>query len=72
MSSSQAPDEAKELSLVGKVEMRIALADSDDKLETILKTFLAPVLLKLTSQFLSVRNKVWKSSDPRPHVQPHL
>lgn len=52
------PSETKELSLVGKVELRIALADSDTKLETILKTFLAPLLLKLGSEHLSVRNKV--------------
>lgn len=59
--STGAPSESsetKELSLVGKVELRIALADSDTKLETILKTFLAPLLLKLGSEHLSVRNKV--------------
>ena len=50
--------ETKELSLVGKVELRIALADSDTKLESILKTFLAPLLLKLASEHVSVRNKV--------------
>jgi len=50
--------EVKELSLVGKVELRIALADSDAKLELILKTFLAPLLLKLASEHVSVRNKV--------------
>lgn len=50
--------ETKELSLVGKVELRIALADSDTKLESILKTFLPPLLLKLASEHLTVRNKV--------------
>ncbi|KAL8997161.1 MAG: hypothetical protein Q9169_003488 [Polycauliona sp. 2 TL-2023] len=50
--------EAKELSLVGKVELRIALTDSDTKLESILNTYLPPVLLKLASEHLSVRNKV--------------
>lgn len=50
--------EAKELSLVGNVEMRIALADSDSKLESLLKVYLAPFLLKLASEHLSVRNKV--------------
>lgn len=55
--SSQTPEE-RELALIGKVEMRIALADSDPKLETILKTYLAPLLLKLTSEHVSVRNKV--------------
>ncbi|KAK5170812.1 hypothetical protein LTR04_003240 [Oleoguttula sp. CCFEE 6159] len=53
-----ATPEAKELSLVGKVELRIALADSDVKLETTLNTYLAPLLLKLASEHLSVRNKV--------------
>lgn len=48
----------KELSLVGKVELRIALADSDEKLEALLKTYLAPLLLKLASEHASVRNKV--------------
>ena len=53
------PDtETKELSLVSKVELRIALADSDTKLEALLKTFLAPLLLKLASEYSSVRNKV--------------
>lgn len=50
--------EAKELSLVGKVELRIALADSDSKLESLLHTYLAPLLLKLASDYSSVRNKV--------------
>ena len=54
--------EAKELELLGKVEFRIALADSDSKLETLLKTYLAPVLLKLASEHLSVRNKVRQGS----------
>ncbi|MCJ1471847.1 proteasome component M29 [Lambiella insularis] len=49
--------EAKELSLVGKVELRIALTDSDTKLESVLKTYLAPLLLKLASDHMSVRNK---------------
>ena len=56
-SSSESP-EAKELSLVGKVEMRIALADSDAKLESLLNTYLAPLLLKLASEHVNVRNKV--------------
>lgn len=49
--------EAKELDLCGKVEMRIALA-KDEKLESILKPYLAPLLLKLASEHVSVRNKV--------------
>jgi proteasome component ECM29 len=50
--------EQRELSLVEKVEFRIALADSDTKLSALLKTYLAPLLLKLASEHLSVRNKV--------------
>ena len=50
--------EARELSLVGKVELRMALAESDAKLESMLKTYLPPLLLKLASDFASVRNKV--------------
>ena len=50
--------ESKELSLVGKLELRIALVDSDTKLESILKTYLPPLLLKLASDHLTVRNKV--------------
>jgi proteasome component ECM29 len=49
--------EARELELVGKVEMKIALA-KDDKLESILKLYLPPLLLKLSSEHPSVRNKV--------------
>lgn len=50
--------EAKELALVSKVELRIALTDSDAKLEAILKTYLPPLLLKLASEHVNVRNKV--------------
>ncbi|KAH8693533.1 putative proteasome component [Talaromyces proteolyticus] len=50
--------EARELNLVSKVELRIALADSDDKLQKLLQTYLAPLLLKLASDSLAVRNKV--------------
>jgi proteasome component ECM29 len=49
--------EARELELCGKVEMRIALA-KDDKLESMLKTYLPPLLLKLASEHVAVRNKV--------------
>lgn len=50
--------ESRELNLVGKVELRIALIDSDVRLEAILKTYLPPLLLKLASEYISVRNKV--------------
>ncbi|KAK3116574.1 proteasome component M29 [Teratosphaeriaceae sp. CCFEE 6253] len=58
MASNTASPEQRELALIGKVEMRIALADSDSKLEAILKTYLAPLLLKLGSEHVSVRNKL--------------
>lgn len=56
MSNMETP-EARELSLVGKVEMRIALAN-DAIVSKTLNTYLAPLLLKLASDFVSVRNKV--------------
>ena len=58
MASQDQSSEARELGLVGKVEMRIALSDTDQKLETVLKTYLAPLLLKLASESASVRKKV--------------
>lgn len=61
MAAAQSP-EAKELALVGKVEMRIALTDSEKKLEDLLKVYLAPLLLKLGSEYVAVRNKVSSSS----------
>lgn len=51
-------DEVRELSLVSRVEMRIALTDSDTKLQSLLQTYLAPLLLKLASPNASVRAKV--------------
>ncbi|OQO09014.1 hypothetical protein B0A48_05905 [Cryoendolithus antarcticus] len=58
MATNNQSAEQRELALVGKVELRIALTDSDAKLETTLKTYLAPLLLKLASEHQSVRNKV--------------
>lgn len=57
MSDTTIPDESKELSLVNKVELRIALADTETKLQNLLKLYLAPLLLKLGSPHASVRNK---------------
>jgi len=57
MASDPTP-EAKELALVAKVEMRIALASSDKKLAELLNIYLAPLLLKLGSDSVAVRNKV--------------
>jgi proteasome component ECM29 len=57
MADSPSP-EARELSLIGKVEFRIAMADTDEKLQSLLQTYLAPLLLKLSSESVAVRNKV--------------
>lgn len=51
------PSEERELALVGKVELRIALADSDARIESALDTYLPPLLLKLASPHVAVRNK---------------
>ncbi|KAI9923627.1 hypothetical protein ASPWEDRAFT_38385 [Aspergillus wentii DTO 134E9] len=56
--ATSASPEARELSLISKVELRIALADTDEKLQTLLHTYLAPLLLKLGSESLAVRNKI--------------
>jgi hypothetical protein len=61
IATSETP-EARELNLVGKVELRIALAESDAKLQSTLNTYLPPLLLKLASDFVSVRNKVGYST----------
>ena len=58
MASSSSTPEAKELSLVNNVELKIALVDTDSKLERILGVFLAPLLLKLESEHAKVREKV--------------
>ncbi|KAL4783488.1 proteasome stabiliser-domain-containing protein [Aspergillus varians] len=50
--------EARELSLISKVELRIALADTDERLESLLGTYLAPLLLKLAADSHAVRSKV--------------
>lgn len=56
--ASQEDAEARELKLVGNVEFRIASASTDRKLEELLDKFLAPLLLKLASESMAVRNKV--------------
>ena len=50
--------EAKELRLVGNVELRLAMITTDSAMEKALNTYLAPLLLKLASEHVSVRNKV--------------
>ncbi|CUS10715.1 unnamed protein product [Tuber aestivum] len=61
MASSDA-DEAKELRLVNNVELKIALADTDEKLQRLLNLYLPPLILKLASPHASVRNKVGLAS----------
>lgn len=51
----------KELELVNKVDLRIALAESDSQLENALNLYLAPLLLKLASPDAQVRLAVFKS-----------
>lgn len=58
--AAPASTEARELELVGKVELRIALT-KDEKLESVLKLYLPPLLLKLGSDHVAVRNKVCPS-----------
>ncbi|PGH14861.1 hypothetical protein AJ80_05787 [Polytolypa hystricis UAMH7299] len=58
MTSTTPSLEARELSLISKVELRIALADSDTKLQSLLQTYLAPLLLKLDSPSTAVKQKI--------------
>lgn len=67
--ASSSPSEARELELVGKVEMRIALSN-DEKLESVLKVYLPPLLLKLASDHVAVRNKVCPSPSFLPSRTP--
>lgn len=53
-----ATTESRELNLLDKVELKIALADSEAKLQSVLNVYLTPLLLKLASEHVSVRNKV--------------
>ncbi|ODV86213.1 hypothetical protein CANARDRAFT_211632 [[Candida] arabinofermentans NRRL YB-2248] len=50
-----------ELSLIEKVELRIALANTDDKFESSLKLYLAPLLLKFASPHSPVRTQIGKT-----------
>ncbi|SMN20457.1 similar to Saccharomyces cerevisiae YHL030W ECM29 Scaffold protein that assists in association of the proteasome core particle with the regulatory particle [Maudiozyma saulgeensis] len=53
--------EKKELDLIEKVELRLALSDTTEKFEKSLNTFLAPLLLKLASPYASVRQAVFNT-----------
>jgi len=60
-------DEKRELELIEKVEWRILSASSDDeKLDRLLKVYLAPLLLKAGSEHVAVRNKVKPLAAPHP------
>ncbi|KAM7202732.1 hypothetical protein V8F33_002658, partial [Rhypophila sp. PSN 637] len=51
--------EQRELNLVEKVDFKIlSVANNEQKLQDLLKVYLAPLLLKLASEHASVRNKV--------------
>jgi proteasome component ECM29 len=53
------PDVKKELELIENAEWRILSASSDEeKLQRLLKVYLAPILVKAASEHVSVRNKV--------------
>lgn len=52
---------SRELELVNKVDLRIALAETDSQLENALNLYLAPLLLKLASPDAQVRLAVFKS-----------
>ena len=56
--SKTSTTEERELNLVLKLELRIGNADTDEKLQALLQTYLAPLILKLASPHTSVRNKV--------------
>lgn len=51
----------KERQLVEKVELRLALADTDDKFEAALARYLGPILLKFASPHAPVRAQVAKT-----------
>lgn len=59
----------QEISLLNKVELRIALAESNAHLENALKIYLPPVLLKLASPDAQVRQLVFKIIQ---HVIPRI
>ncbi|XP_058950151.2 proteasome adapter and scaffold protein ECM29 isoform X1 [Pocillopora verrucosa] len=65
-----------ELELLERVFLRVASAESDDQLEKTVKTFLCPLLLKVSSPHQEVKNKVMtilthlnKRLKSRPQIQ---
>jgi proteasome component ECM29 len=54
---------ADELVLLERVFLRVAAAETDEKLEQVLGRFLAPVLLKLASPIEVVKKKAGRSTE---------
>lgn len=67
-------DVKRELELIENAEWRILSASSDEeKLQRLLKVYLAPLLLKAGSEHASVRNKVPRTDPSQPiHAAPNL
>ena len=53
-----ASDEAAELRLLGRVEMKLATAESTEQVSSVLGTFLCPVIMKLASPSAGTKAKV--------------
>ena len=65
-----ASTEQRELELVEKVYFRIlSVANNEEKLQNLLKVYLTPVILKLGSEYASVRNKVLLTTQFNPAPQ---
>ena len=58
MAGSGGPQAQDELQLLERVFLRLGNADTEEQLQEAVTKFLAPVLLKLTSQNEGVRKKV--------------
>lgn len=56
MATTLAPDADRERRLIEQLELRIASADTSEKLQSILQRFLAPLVLKLASENVENRN----------------
>jgi proteasome component ECM29 len=68
-STAQIAAEAKEFNLVEKLEFRIANSRTDEQLSELLAKFLAPLLLKLESQYPRVKEKTLRLAQ---HIQTRL
>ena len=62
--------EQRELTLVEKLDFRIlGVSNNEEKLQQLLKTYLAPLLLKAGSEHASVRNKVCRKLIPSNSIE---